>query len=90
MESNQPIYPYDSGARAAQRCRASMPNWGVKARNAGDGLIWPTEGRFSAPAEHRCGLLAANQAAAHTAPRIQNCQRTQKAGQMTSYSFKGL
>ena len=48
MESNQPV----AKARSAVRCGASD-----KLRNAGDGLIWPTEGRLLASAELRCGPL---------------------------------
>jgi hypothetical protein len=69
MESNQLL----AEARRAVRCGSSD-----KRRNAGDGLIWPTEGRLSAPAELRCGRLVVGQTTTPTAPR----QQTPKAGQM--------
>ena len=48
-----------------------------KLRNNADGLIWSTEGRFSAPAGLRYGPLVVNQTTAGTVP----CQQTQKIGQ---------
>ena len=52
-----------------------------KLRNAGDGLIWPTEGRVFAPAELRCGPLVVGQTKARPAPR----QQTRKPGQAIPY-----
>jgi hypothetical protein len=69
MASNQLL----AEARRAVRCGSSD-----KRRNAGEGLIWPTEGRLLALAERRCGRLMVGQTTAPTAPR----QPTPKAGQM--------
>jgi hypothetical protein len=77
MESNQPV----AKALSAVRCGASD-----KLRNAGDGLIWPTEGRLLAPAELRCGPLVVGQTTAPTAPR----QQTPKAGQMIQFDVISL
>jgi len=77
MESNQPI----AKARSAERCGVS-----VKLRNAGDGLIWPTEGRFFTPAELRCEALVVGQTKARSAPR----QQTRKTGQMLQYQKERL
>ncbi|MEM8689721.1 MAG: hypothetical protein AAGF81_20525, partial [Pseudomonadota bacterium] len=58
------------------RCGASD-----ELRNAGDGLIWPTEGRVLAAAERRCGPLVVGQTKARPAPR----QLTRKPGQAMPY-----
>jgi len=55
MESNQLLFE----ARRAVRCGASH-----KRRNAGEGLIWPTEGRLLAAAECRGGPLVVGQTTA--------------------------
>ena len=77
MESNQPV----SKARSAVPCGVSD-----KLRNAGDGLIWPTEGRFFAPAELRCELLVVGQTMAQSAPS----QQTRKIGQMIQFDLISL
>jgi hypothetical protein len=69
MASNQLL----AEARRAVRCGSSD-----KRRNAGEKLIWPTEGRLLAPVERRCGGLWSATTTAPTAPR----QPTPKAGQM--------
>ena len=51
-----------------------------------DGLIWPTEGRFFAPAELRCELLVVGQTKAQSAPR----QQTRKIGQMIQFDLISL
>ena len=69
MEPNQFI----SKARCAARCGASG-----KHRNVGDGLIWPTEGRFFEPPEQRLSPLVVSRTMARRGP----CQQTRKTGQM--------
>ena len=69
MEPNQFI----SKARRAVRCGASS-----KRRNTGDGLIWPTEGRFFKPSERHLSLLMVDQ----TMAQRKLCQKARKTGQM--------
>ena len=69
MEPNQFI----SKARRAARCGASG-----KRRNAGDGLIWPTEGRFFGSPDGVVLRLWSSQTTARSTP----CQQTRKNGQM--------
>ena len=69
MEPNQFIYK----ERCAAQCGASG-----KRRNAGDGLIWPTEGRFFEPPD---GVVL-HLWSAKTTARSTPCQQTRKSGQM--------
>ena len=69
MEPNQFIYK----ERCAAQCGASG-----KRRNAGDGLIWPTEGRFFGPPD---GVVL-HLWSAKTTARSTPCQQTRKSGQM--------
>ena len=69
MEPNQLIYK----ERCAARCGASG-----KQRNAEDGLIWPTEGRFFGPPDGVVLRLWSNQTTSRSTP----CQQTRKTGQM--------
>ncbi len=59
MESNQLI----SKARHAARCGASG-----KRRNDGDGLIWPTKGRFFEPSGSVVFRLWSNKTTARNTP----------------------
>ena len=69
MEPNQLI----SKARCAARCGASG-----KSRNTGDGLVWPTEGRFFGPPDGVVFRLWSGQTTARNTPG----QKTRKNGQM--------
>ena len=69
MEPNQFI----SKARCAARCGASG-----KRRNTGDGLIWPTEGRFFGPPDGVVFRLWSGKTTARNTPG----QKTRKNGQM--------
>jgi hypothetical protein len=77
MEPNQ----FVSKARSAARYGLSD-----KLRNAGDGLIWPTEGRKLALAGLRCGRLMVGQIMASTTPR----QQTPITGQVLPYNHEML
>ena len=69
MEPNQ----FVSKARCAARCGASG-----KRRGAGDGLIWPTEGRFFGPPDGVVFRLWSAKTTARNTPG----QKTRKNGQM--------
>ena len=69
MEPNQFI----SKAWRAARCGASG-----KRRNVGDGLVWPTEGRFFGPPD---GVVL-HLWSAKTTARSTPCQQIRKTGQM--------
>ncbi len=77
MEPNLAI----SKARHAARCGASG-----KGRNIGDGLIWPTEGRFFGPSDGVVLRLRSTMTTARSTP----CQKTRKKGQMIPPSHKTL
>ncbi len=77
MEPNQFI----SKTRHAARCGASGKWWG-----AGDGLIWPTEGRFFGPPDGVVFRLWSTWTTARNTP----CQKTRRNGQITPPIEKAL
>ena len=77
MEPNQFI----PKARRAARCGASG-----KRHNAGDGLIWPTEGHFLGPSDGVVLRLWSAQTTARSTP----CQKTRENGQIIPPKQKAL
>ncbi len=72
MESNQLIQ------QGEQRKAIQVSD---KLLNKAEGLIWPTEGRFSALSGHRCAFLVVSQTKVEVAPN----QQARKISQVVPY-----